>query len=80
MSAGRAQVTTCNGAQKEYLDNGRTALLVEPSDTQALADAMLKLAGERDLRTAIGTEAYKEYKNHLSWSHFINTLNKIYIE
>lgn len=80
MSAGRAQVTTCNGAQKEYLDNGRTALLVEPSDTQALADAMLKLAGDRDLRTAIGTEAYKEYKSHLSWSHFINTLNKIYIE
>jgi len=80
MAAARPQATTGNGAQSEYLRDNKTALLVEPDNAGALADAMLKLAKDHDLRTRMGLEAFKEFSSHLSWQHFINSLNKIYTE
>lgn len=80
MATSRPQVATGNGAQREYLENGRTALLIEPDNPEALATAMRRLATDPALRAAIGHEAYEEFSRHLSWPHFINTLDKIYTE
>lgn len=78
MSAGRPQVATDNGAQKEYLKAGETAFLVPPGDASKLANAMRELASDRELRLRMGRCAYNEFTSHLSWQHFINALNKIY--
>lgn len=80
MAAGRPQVATANGAQREYLENGTTALLVNPGDAKVLAEAMRSLFEDRELRRQMGTSAFEEFKNHLSWHHFIKSLDKIYIE
>lgn len=78
MAAMRVQVCTLHGAQTEYLADGQTALLVEPGNANALADAMRRLARDRELRLAMGYAAYKEFTGHLSWKTFINKLNNIY--
>ncbi len=80
MAAARPQVATSNGAQKEYLENGRNSLLVDPGDAASLAEAMRTLALDSTLRTRLGKEAYDDYSRHLSWHHFIDSLNKIYTE
>lgn len=80
MAAGRPQVATDNGAQREYLTDGHTALLIAPDNAEALADAMRRLGAEPDLRARLGDEALKEFNSHLSWPHFIDSLNKIYTE
>ena len=41
----------------EVLDDRRTALLVRPGDAFALAQALAELAGDADLRTALGEAA-----------------------
>lgn len=78
MAAGRAQVATSNGAQSEYLEQERTALLVAPADANALAEAIRRLATDPQLRTNLGQEAHAIYSRLLSWPHFIATLDKIY--
>lgn len=80
MAAARPQIATDNGAQCEYLEDGVTAFLVRPEDAGELAEAMLRLAKNPELRIDMGMAAYKEFSEHLSWKHFINFLNKIYTE
>ncbi len=78
MAAARPQVATDNGAQKEYLRDGDTAFLVKPDNANELARAMRSLTQDPNLRTEMGLRAHNEFSSHLSWQHFINTLNKIY--
>ena len=78
MAAGRPQICTPNGAQKEYLTDGQTALFIPPADVDALADAMKKLASDSALRAEIGSNAFTQYSKHLSWQSFIPKLTKIY--
>lgn len=79
MAAGRPQICSTSGAQSEYLEDGRTALFVPPADTQALADAMRKLAADPLLRNEIGTLAFRNYSEFLSWQTFIPRLTGIYL-
>lgn len=78
MAAMRAQVCTLHGAQTEYLKDGETALFVKPGNANSLADAMRRLARDRELRLAMGYAAFKEFTQNLSWKTFINKLNNIY--
>lgn len=80
MAAMRPQICTLHGAQTEYLQDEETALLVEPGNANALADAMRRLAQDRELRLTMGYAAYKEFMRGLSWKTFINKLNYIYTQ
>lgn len=78
MAAGRPQICSPNGAQSEYLVDGESALFVPPADAHALADAMRKLATDREIRAHIGAEAHRAYVSALSWDSFIPRLTEIY--
>ncbi|MBD5197171.1 MAG: glycosyltransferase family 4 protein [Bacteroidales bacterium] len=80
MAAMRPQISTLHGAQSEYLKDGDTAFLVEPGNVTALAEAMRRLATDRELRLSMGYAAYKAYMREMSWSNFINQLNNIYLD
>lgn len=78
MAAGRPQVCTARGAQREYLTDGREAFIVVPGDSQAIADALKRLATDSALRLRMGREALATFRRHLTWQRFASALQKIY--
>ena len=78
MACGRAQICTSNGAQREYLADRETAIFTPPADAQRLAEAMRTLATDAELRRAIGAQAYRTYRDTLSWTAFTTRLSQIY--
>lgn len=80
MAAGRPQICTFNGAQPEYMTPGREAIGVPPTDPEALAQAMRTLYSDPELRRRMGLAAARQYADSLSWQHFINRINSIYVK
>ena len=78
MMAGRPQVTTASGAQREYLTPEVEALFVEPGDKEGLAAAMIRLASDAELRHRMGEAAARRYDRELAWPIFIGKIEEIY--
>ena len=53
-SSGRAFVGAASGGQPEIVTNGDDGLLVPPRSPDALADALVRLASDPDLRASLG--------------------------
>ena len=79
MLCGRPLICSSNGAQPEYITDGREGFLVPPGNTAMLADAMRKLATDADLRQRMGERAYATFRDTLSWPHFIESLTPLYL-
>lgn len=78
MAAGRAQICSSNGAQGEYITDGREGMLVPTRNAGVLAEAMRKLASDKELRERMGRRAAETFRSRLSWPHFILSLDSIY--
>lgn len=78
MALGRPQVCVANGAQSEYLADGRSALFAPPADAPRLAEAIRRLAVDPELRRTLGMNALSDFNDTHSWSEFISRLDKIY--
>lgn len=78
MVCGRPIVSTSNGAQPEYITDGREGLLVPPANPVALAEAIRSLATDSKLRHRMGERAYHSFCAKLSWPNFIIRLKKAY--
>jgi glycosyltransferase involved in cell wall biosynthesis len=59
-------VATCVGALPEYVDHGRTGLLVPPRDERALAEAIVTLLKNRQKRHEMGVAGRR--KLHDEWA------------
>jgi glycosyltransferase involved in cell wall biosynthesis len=57
MACGRSVITTGHGGAAELVVPERDAVVVPPGNSQALAEAIERLAGDRTLRDAIGERA-----------------------
>ncbi len=62
MAAGKAVVTTTIGSTMEVLRHGETGLLVPTRRPDLLAQAILALAQDHELRTRLGTQARQAYE------------------
>ena len=78
MACGRPQVCTSNGAQPEYITDGREGFLVPQANPAALAEAMRKLAIDKPLRLRMGERAFLSFRENLSWDNFISRLSELY--
>lgn len=78
MACGKPQVCSSNGAQPEYITDGREGFLTTPGSTAQLANAMRKLATDSELRTRMGARAFDSFQKNLSWDRFSNRLEDIY--
>ncbi|MCM1319798.1 MAG: glycosyltransferase family 4 protein [Muribaculaceae bacterium] len=78
MAYGRPQISTFNGAQTEYMTNGREAILIPPADRNALAESLRLLATDADLRTRMGHEARQRFDSQLAWPRFEQAITDIY--
>lgn len=80
MACGRPQVCTSNGAQPEYITDGREGFLVAPANPAALAEAMRKMANDKPLRRRMGERAFISFQENLSWDKFISRLTGLYVQ
>jgi len=62
MAAGKAVVTTALGSTVEVLQHGETGLLVPTRRPDLLAQAILALAQDHELRARLGTQARQAYE------------------
>lgn len=70
MSSGAALVSTSGGALPEVVGNdGETAVVVEPGNSDALAAALTKTMDDPELRARIGAAARQRVIDHWSWQH-----------
>ena len=78
LQLGKCEVSTNNGGQAEYLQDGRTALLVGPGDDMALADAIGRVIDDRDLRERLAKAGREHFEQHMSYSQFVDKVLEAY--
>ena len=71
-------VVTDVGALSEIVDDGVTGFVVPSKDSQALADALIKLLKSEKLREELGENAYKKLKTDLSWDNITEATIEVY--
>ncbi len=73
-------VVTDVGGLPEVVDHGVTGFVVPPRDEIALADAIIKLLNDDELRRKMGDNAYKKVKEELSWNTIAEKTIEVYKE
>jgi glycosyltransferase involved in cell wall biosynthesis len=63
-ASGRPVVSTRHGGIPEYVVEGTTGLLVQPGDPAALADAVVRVLGDRSLATSLGAAGADHAKQY----------------
>jgi glycosyltransferase involved in cell wall biosynthesis len=77
-ACGLPVVSTYSGGIPEIVEHGRTGLLVERSDPQALANAILQLLSNPDQRDAMAQAAFERASTRFSWDRITEDLLKEY--
>ena len=78
MAAGLAMVATDVGGNAEAVVHGCTGLIVPPRDPEALAEAILILGLDADLRARYGTEGRRRVFEEFSLSHCVDRYESLY--
>jgi len=78
MAAGVPVVSTHTGGTVEYVSHGTTGLLVAPEDPEALADAILRLLENEDLRKHMGAAGRQRAVEMFSYEALVATLQTHY--
>lgn len=79
MSCARPIIATRAGGMPEVIDNGENGLLVSIEDADALADALILLAGDAGLRDRLGAAALRSFEaSHHHESHVIPEMLALY--
>lgn len=80
MHLGKAQVATATAGFSDYVEDGRTALLVRPRDGAAFAAAIERLIDEPELRSEIGDRAQAFAAEHCSERVTVDGVRELVIE
>jgi len=78
MSCGLASIGTNVGGNSEVITDGETGVLVPSRDPKTLAEAILKLLNDEELRHRIGANARKHVVNNYDWESIIDRIESIY--
>ncbi len=75
MACGLPVVTTRGGGIPEFVDHGKSGLLVERGDSKALAEAVCALLRDGELRRKMGRAAREKIEGTHSWDHIAQQLH-----
>lgn len=71
-------IATDVGALSEIVENGKTGLIVPPKDSKVLAESIIKLLRNNDLRKKMGEKGYQKLKTDLSWDRIAEKTWNVY--
>jgi glycosyltransferase involved in cell wall biosynthesis len=77
-AAGLPTIASGRDGQPQTLRHGETGLIVPPCDDEALAAAMIHLAGDPTLRKRMGRTARIEAENSHGWDHTVQRLTQLF--
>jgi glycosyltransferase involved in cell wall biosynthesis len=78
MAAGLAIVAEDVGQTSEYIEHGRSGLLVEAGDIGAFAQCVVKLLRDKSLRGALGNEARRRVCEVFAWERLVESIEGAY--
>lgn len=73
-------IVTNTGSIPEIVDDNITGLIVPPRNSIALAEAIVKLLKDENLRIRMGENAYKKLKTDMSWDNIADKTIEVYKE
>ncbi len=77
-ACGRPVIASRVGGVPEVMRDGETGLLVPPGDPNALADAIIKLAGDRALCARLGEAGRNFVAAHYLWKNSLDRMQALY--
>jgi len=80
MVLGKPVVATRVGGIVDVVDDGRTGILVPPHNDKALAEAMIKLLLDKELREKMGERAKRKVDDRFSSVTMVNKIQQVYEE
>lgn len=80
MAMGKAIVTSSIGQISEVIEHGKTGLLIEPGDYKELAENILMLLENKQLREKLGSNARVEFERNYTWNLNARQIMAIYEE
>ena len=80
MAARVAVVATDVGGTSEIVVHEQTGLLAEPQNPRSLADAILRMRNDADLRDRLATQGQAAVREHYSMAENIRRTEQLYIE
>ncbi|MFN3762299.1 MAG: glycosyltransferase, partial [Anaerolineae bacterium] len=78
LGAGVPVVAEAVGEIREVIRHGETGWLVPPGDEMALAEGVLRLLEEPDLRRRLGVEAARDIRERRSWARLVAEVERAY--
>ena len=78
MACKKPVICTIAGATKEVVEHGKTGLLVPPRNPKALADAIIKLVDDEELRIKMGMEGRKKVEREYDLDVIVGKYIKLY--
>lgn len=76
--AGLPVISTRVGGIPEVVEHDRTGLLIEPGDEEALTKAMVRLAGNKTLRSEMGHAGREMVKRKYDFSENLDQMRQLY--
>jgi glycogen synthase len=80
MLYGLAIAAAAVGGPAEILEHERTGLLFPPKDVEAIAQTILQLVENSQLRQQLGTRAARDVRQKWLWSHIVEKMQDVYTE
>lgn len=78
MQGGVCVIASDNGAQPEYISDGKTGLLVAPGDVDALASALRKVLCDYKQRRRLAVAGQDYFRNFMSYPSFLRAILSAY--
>ena len=77
MASGTPVVSTAHGGQGEFLEHERNALVFEKEDASGLADQIVRLIGDPDLRRALASNGRETVADRFTTEHYVDALEAL---
>ena len=78
MALGQAVITSRLGENLEYIEDGRSGILVEPGDVEGLVRAMRAVLSDRAWAAELGRNARQRLWAHYDWDARVGELERAY--
>jgi len=80
MSAKKPLIATRVGGIPDLIENEKTGLLIEPDNSEILAETIITLIENPNKKNQLAENAYKKYKENFTLEHFEKNTEKLYRE